>query len=97
VRGDREELVQVFTNLIENAVKYGGAGGRVEVSVGEVGDRRHLRVAVRDHGPGIDPGHLPRLTERFYRAHTDKTGERRGTVHEPVGRMRMQQRQAAVV
>ncbi len=80
VRGDRDELVQVFINLIENAVKYGASGGRVEVSVGgDPGDDRHFTVAVRDFGAGIDPVHLPRLTERFYRAHTEQTGVLRGT------------------
>ena len=76
VRGDREELAQVFTNLIENAVKYGGSGGRVEIAVSRDGDAR--LVAVRDFGPGIAPVHIPRLTERFYRAH-DETGAKRGT------------------
>ena len=80
VRGDREELVQVFTNLTENAVKYGGSGGRVELTVfQDAGDDRHLAVSVRDHGEGIDPVHLPRLTERFYRAHAEKAGSTRGT------------------
>ncbi|MBV5265655.1 sensor histidine kinase [Pinisolibacter aquiterrae] len=77
VRGDRDELVQVFTNLIENAVKYGGAGGTVDVTLTEAGP--HVAVAVRDHGDGIDPVHLPRLTERFYRAHTETSGAKRGT------------------
>ena len=77
VRGDRDELVQVFGNLVENAVKYGGSGGRVEiVARGEDG---RVVVAVRDHGDGIDPVHLPRLTERFYRAHTETNGAKRGT------------------
>lgn len=77
VRGDRDELVQIFTNLIENGLKYGGAGGQVEVTVSEVG--AHVITAVRDHGDGIDPVHLPRLTERFYRAHTETSGAKRGT------------------
>ena len=76
VRGDRDELIQVFVNLVENAVKYGAAGGRVDITVG--GDDARLAVAVRDHGPGIDAVHLPRLTERFYRAH-DQGGAKRGT------------------
>ncbi|NLH79756.1 MAG: two-component sensor histidine kinase, partial [Phyllobacteriaceae bacterium] len=75
VRGDRDELVQVFANLLENAVKYGG--DRVEVTPSVVDGR--VAVAVRDHGPGIDPVHLPRLTERFYRAHTETSGAKRGT------------------
>ena len=77
VRGDRDELVQVFSNLIENAVKYGGAGGPVAVTLTET--TGHVAVAVRDHGDGIDPAHLPRLTERFYRAHTETSGAKRGT------------------
>ncbi len=80
VRGDREELVQVFTNLAENAVKYGGSGGRIEIGVYEdPADPTRVAVAVRDFGEGIDPVHLPRLTERFYRAHTEKAGATRGT------------------
>ncbi|MDK9696069.1 MAG: ATP-binding protein [Siculibacillus sp.] len=79
-RGEREELVQVFTNLVENAVKYGTSGGRVEIAIAtEIGDARHVVVSVRDFGEGIDPVHLPRLTERFYRAHTEKSGATRGT------------------
>lgn len=77
VRGDRDELVQVFSNLVENAVKYGGDGGVVDVTA-RVEDGR-AAVTVRDHGDGIDPVHLPRLTERFYRAHTETSGTRRGT------------------
>ncbi|MGE0751483.1 MAG: ATP-binding protein [Variibacter sp.] len=68
VRGDRDELVRVFENLIENALKYGGAGGRAVVTIkasAEPGGE--ASVAVRDFGPGIAPEHLPRLTERFYR------------------------------
>ncbi|WP_333825395.1 ATP-binding protein [Pinisolibacter sp.] len=80
VRGDREELLQVFTNLIENGVKYGGSGGRVEVTVAtDPADARLVVATVRDFGEGIDPVHLPRLTERFYRAHTEKAGATRGT------------------
>jgi two-component system phosphate regulon sensor histidine kinase PhoR len=52
----------------------------VEITVfQEPGDERHVGVAVRDFGQGIDPIHLPRLTERFYRAHTEKAGSTRGT------------------
>jgi two-component system phosphate regulon sensor histidine kinase PhoR len=70
VLGDRDELLRVFENLIENAFKYAASGKRIEVSFA-VGDTaagtREARVAVRDYGPGIAPEHLPRLTERFYR------------------------------
>lgn len=64
VAGDRDELLSVFDNLIENAIKYGRSGKRVEVTL-ESGAEATVRV--RDFGPGIPPEHLPRLTERFYR------------------------------
>ncbi len=70
VLGDRDELLRVFENLIENAIKYGKDGGRVEVAMrriaGESGAAR-LETLVSDDGPGVAPQHLPRLTERFYR------------------------------
>jgi two-component system phosphate regulon sensor histidine kinase PhoR len=71
VPGDRDELVRVFENLIENAIKYGQSGGRAEVTLAADTDAalgRVAIVAVRDFGPGIAEEHLPRLTERFYRA-----------------------------
>jgi two-component system phosphate regulon sensor histidine kinase PhoR len=77
VRGDRDELVQVFQNLIQNALKYGKAGGSVDVSVGRRPGR--LLVAVKDNGSGIAAQHLPRLTERFYRISVAASRERGGT------------------
>lgn len=73
ILGDSDQLMQVFTNLIENAIKYGGAGKQVTISLAAHDQLSALRAAgveisVRDEGPGIDPQHLPRLTERFYRA-----------------------------
>ncbi len=68
VAGDRDELVQVFQNLVENACKYGRSGGRVLVEMAPPGSEEGPRVMVRDFGPGIAAEHLPRLTERFYRA-----------------------------
>ncbi|MPT22145.1 MAG: histidine kinase, partial [Starkeya sp.] len=65
VRGDRDELIRVFENLVENALKYGGTGGRVEITVAREGT--DAVATVRDYGPGIAPEHVPRLTERFYR------------------------------
>jgi two-component system phosphate regulon sensor histidine kinase PhoR len=70
VRGDRDELVRALENLVENALKYGAAGKRVDVTLAQGqtrGGGPEARVAVRDYGPGIAPEHLPRLTERFYR------------------------------
>jgi two-component system, OmpR family, phosphate regulon sensor histidine kinase PhoR len=75
VPGDRDELIRVFENLIENALKYGASGKRVEVSLSRVGGAQpEAIVAVRDYGPGIAAEHLPRLTERFYRV--DVAGSR---------------------
>ncbi len=65
VTGERDELAQVAQNLIQNAIKYGRAGGKVEISLGRHGDR--VLMTVSDDGIGIAPEHLPRLTERFYR------------------------------
>ena len=70
VVGDRDELVRVVENLVENAIKYGGSGTqetptRVTIEIVEQG--RDAKLSVRDHGRGIAPEHVPRLTERFYR------------------------------
>ena len=74
VPGDRDELIQVFDNLVDNACKYGRSAGRVRITIaapppGELGE---CRVTVRDFGPGIAPEHVPRLTERFYRVTADQ-------------------------
>jgi two-component system phosphate regulon sensor histidine kinase PhoR len=78
VVGDRDELIQVFENLIENACKYGQAGKRVVVSV-VAGMGNGPSVSVRDFGPGIPEEHLPRLTERFYRVDLEASRKHRGT------------------
>lgn len=70
--GDRDELSRVAENLIENALKYGASGKLVEVELSARGPDALL--AVRDHGAGIEPRHLPRLTERFYRAGGSTSG-----------------------
>lgn len=69
VLGDRDELMQVFINLLHNAIKYGRPGGLVRVSLErlENGPASMIEIAVEDDGPGIPRQHLPRLTERFYR------------------------------
>ena len=93
VRGDRDELVQVFSNLVENACKYGQSGGKVDISVSllneqnssdnsgtrGVGSAGSVEVAVRDYGPGIAAEHLPRLTERFYRVDIADSRQKQGT------------------
>jgi len=77
VPGDRDELFQVFLNLIVNAVKYGRAGKRVEVR-GRLDDG-HCAVAVQDFGAGIPRQEIPRLTERFYRVDKARSRELGGT------------------
>ncbi|MDE2018034.1 MAG: PAS domain-containing protein [Hyphomicrobiales bacterium] len=82
VTGDRDELLRVAENLIENAVKYGGAGDGaspkpVRVRVSAVGARAFF--AVNDEGPGIAAEHLPRLTERFYRVDAGDSRRKGGT------------------
>jgi two-component system phosphate regulon sensor histidine kinase PhoR len=77
VAGDAEELLQVVQNLLENAIKYGGSGGRVEITCTQTG--RDGTLSVRDFGKGISEVHIPRLTERFYRVNTQESRQRGGT------------------
>jgi len=82
VPGDRDELVRVFENLVENALKYGAAGKRVEIGIARgAGDGAtpEAIVSVKDFGPGISPEHLPRLTERFYRVDVAQSRAEGGT------------------
>jgi two-component system phosphate regulon sensor histidine kinase PhoR len=83
VRGDRDELVQVFQNLVQNALRYGAKGGEVRLEPKHTPPLgRQLgryAIAVIDHGPGIAPEHLPRLTERFYRIDVASSREKGGT------------------
>ena len=79
---DSDELIRVFENLIENALKYGAPGRRVDITLaGEPanGAAREAVVSVRDYGPGIAPEHLPRLTERFYRVDISESRAQGGT------------------
>jgi two-component system phosphate regulon sensor histidine kinase PhoR len=81
VRGERDELIRLFENLVENALKYGASGKRVEVAVGADTSEgaADAIVSVRDFGPGIAPEHLPRLTERFYRVDAEASRAQGGT------------------
>jgi two-component system, OmpR family, phosphate regulon sensor histidine kinase PhoR len=82
IAGDREELLRLFENLIENALKYGASGGKVIVSLTSAMANEgapEIRVMVRDFGPGIAPEHLPRLTERFYRVDVGDSRSQGGT------------------
>jgi two-component system phosphate regulon sensor histidine kinase PhoR len=93
VTGERDQLIQVFQNLLDNAVKYGREGTAVVISVARAGgdrlpaprDPREKRpaaaaeVAVIDQGEGIPPEHLSRLTERFYRVDRGRSRQLGGT------------------
>jgi two-component system phosphate regulon sensor histidine kinase PhoR len=82
VPGDRDELVRVFENLVENALKYGAPGKRVDVTLTpheSAEGEPEAQVAIRDYGPGIAPEHLPRLTERFYRVDVTESRAQGGT------------------
>ncbi|QPC94904.1 ATP-binding protein [Mesorhizobium sp. INR15] len=81
VPGDRDELFQVFENLLENACKYGQSGGRVVVSIahGDAESEPAIDVTIRDFGPGIPEEHIPRITERFYRVDVETSRIQKGT------------------
>jgi two-component system phosphate regulon sensor histidine kinase PhoR len=88
VPGDKDDLVKVFQNLIDNAVKYGTEGSAVRVRARLVDDgippamagvKSCLAVSVEDRGDGIPPEHIPRLTERFYRVDTARSRQLGGT------------------
>jgi two-component system phosphate regulon sensor histidine kinase PhoR len=82
VLGDRDELVRIFENLVENALKYGAPGKRVDIRLGagiSAEKEPEAQVSVRDYGPGIAPEHLPRLTERFYRVDVKESRAQGGT------------------
>ena len=75
--GDPDHLIRLFLNILDNAIKYTPAGGRVTVRAVE--ESTTVRVTVRDTGPGIPPQHLPHLFERFYRVEADRSRETGGT------------------
>lgn len=79
VPGDRDELVEVFENLIENACKYGQEGKRVDVVLSGGADGVPVEFSVTDYGPGIPPEHVPRITERFYRVNVEASRSKKGT------------------
>ena len=84
VQGDEDQLSQVFLNLIENAMKYGQPDTEIIITINQIepvpgvrGDA--LAIAIKDHGAGIPPEHIPRLTERFYRIDNSRSREIGGT------------------
>lgn len=89
VIGDEDDLVQVFQNLIDNAIKYGTEDSTIRVSayraeprawlLARPGEGGVVAVSVENEGEGIPPEHLPRLTERFYRVDAARSRELGGT------------------
>ncbi len=81
IRGMRDEIIQVVENLVENACKYGKQGKKVVVEIKQrtIDGSSEITLSVRDFGPGIDAEHLPRLTERFYRASSNSGPLQKGT------------------
>jgi two-component system phosphate regulon sensor histidine kinase PhoR len=87
--GERDELIQLFQNLIHNAIKYGRVGGQVSISFAQTASSAALHgrgsagtmisIAVKDDGEGIPREAVPRLTERFYRVDVKRSRERGGT------------------
>lgn len=78
--GDRDELYEVFENLMENAVKYGADGGRIDIALTQGGrGGAGWLITVADYGVGVDPVHVPRLTERFYRVDAESSRQKKGT------------------
>lgn len=80
VYADKEKILKVMYNLVDNAIKYGDQKGKilVELKPSEK-DPRKLWIQVTDDGPGIEPEHLARLFERFYRVDKSRSRERGGT------------------
>jgi len=82
VGGDRDELLRVVENLVENAIKYGASDSLCanrQVDITLVAQERQCVLNVSDYGPGIAPEHLPRLTERFYRVDAGQSRAKGGT------------------
>jgi len=77
VAADREAIRQVFSNLVDNALKYGASGGKIVLGACAVGES--VEFYVQDFGPGISSEHIPRLFERFYRVDKARSRESGGT------------------
>ena len=84
IRGNADQLRQVFNNLIENALKYGTRGSVVHIQIGQLAEqsvlgRAGIQVDITDQGEGIAQSHIARLTERFYRVDSHRSRETGGT------------------
>ena len=81
IQGDVDEIVEVFHNLIENAIKYGFQNSDISITLEQSGDQQahHLVACVTNYGEGIEERHIPRLTERFYRVDKARSRQKGGT------------------
>jgi signal transduction histidine kinase len=79
VRFERDALLQVLFNLVDNAVKYARQGDPRRITISCRADGREVRLAVRDNGPGVARHHLRKLFEPFYRAESELTRRSKGT------------------
>ena len=77
VVADRDMIQQVLTNLVTNSIKYGKENGRTQIGLYDM--NQNILVEVSDNGLGIDPKHLPRIFERFYRVDKDRSREQGGS------------------
>lgn len=84
IPADGDQMTQVFQNLIDNAIKYGKEGGEVIIDCRKVSQMPNrnipgIAISVTDQGDGIEPQHIPRLTERFYRVDKARSRSMGGT------------------
>lgn len=79
IRGDSTQLSQMIQNLVSNSIKYGREGSSVTLRLKRSRSGSMARLSVIDEGEGIDPKHLPRLTERFYRVDAGRSRQIGGT------------------
>ena len=78
ISGSSTELLSAMSNLVSNAIRYTPSGGSITVRFRRLEDGR-AEFSVSDTGPGIEPEHLPRLTERFYRVDRSRSRDTGGT------------------
>ncbi len=83
ITGDRDQLTQVFQNLIDNAIKYGAENSNIEIEIDKhtsnENGKKFIKISVKNYGAGIAPEHIARLTERFYRVDTARSRSLGGT------------------
>ncbi len=84
VPGDKDQLTQVFHNLIENAIRYSSPESKITIDISGTDSTAGIKgpalsISVSDQGDGIDPIHIPRLTERFYRVDAGRSRDKGGT------------------